>query len=221
VALPTAAPARPRTHPHLGGSALAGGASATAPAAFVAKASATALATKLGLAGLLTGGALFVGTLASQPEPTLEATAPSEIISQAPVDDEGGHFTLPTSIALGAPAERRDVKEATSATHESTPAENVESRRAPVVAHPAMREGEGVQRARAELAAGRPAAALAELNALDREVPRGMLGQERQVLAIEALAASGQSGAAGRLASAFVEAHPTSPYADRVRRFAR
>ncbi|NUP09832.1 MAG: hypothetical protein HOW73_27615 [Polyangiaceae bacterium] len=83
-----------------------------------------------------------------------------------------------------------------------------------------LRESDGVKRARALLASGDAAGALAELRALDSEVARGVLGQERRVVAIEALAASGKREEAGKLARAFIEANPTSPYAKRLAPYA-
>ena len=52
-----------------------------------------------------------------------------------------------------------------------------------------------------------------------RSFPRGVLLQEREVLAIEVLAAQGDAAAAQRRARAFVKAHPESPHSAKLRRF--
>lgn len=73
--------------------------------------------------------------------------------------------------------------------------------------------------ARSALRGGDPAEALKKLDAAGGRFPDGVLAQEREVLAIEALAKSGQRSAASARASAFLAAHPTSPHATKVRSF--
>ena len=62
--------------------------------------------------------------------------------------------------------------------------------------------------------------ALALLEQARRQFPGGTLAQEREALSIEALAISGQRGAAAERARRFLEAHPSSMHAARVRSFA-
>jgi hypothetical protein len=83
-----------------------------------------------------------------------------------------------------------------------------------------VEEAAGVQQARQSLAQGNPSRALSILSQLDKDIPRGGLGQERAIISIEALAASGQRAEASQRAKAFLAANPSSPYADRVRRHA-
>jgi hypothetical protein len=83
-----------------------------------------------------------------------------------------------------------------------------------------VEEAAGVQQARQSLAQGNPSRALSILSQLDKDIPRGGLGQERAIISIEALAASGQRAEAAQRAKAFLAANPSSPYADRVRRHA-
>jgi hypothetical protein len=88
-------------------------------------------------------------------------------------------------------------------------------------AHPddgLAREGALLTDARASLRAGNPTGALAVLRKLDREFPRGGLRQEREVLAIEALSALGDTAAVKRRAEAFVKAYPGSPHGPHLRR---
>ncbi|HEU4535599.1 MAG TPA: hypothetical protein VFS00_15835 [Polyangiaceae bacterium] len=75
-----------------------------------------------------------------------------------------------------------------------------------------------VRQARATLRAGDGRGALALLEAAGRRFGRGGLGQERELLAVEALVATGQRGRAVERAEALLRAHPASPYADRLRR---
>lgn len=93
-------------------------------------------------------------------------------------------------------------------------------RSAPVVVRDRLRhESALLTRARAELRSGNPRAAQATLVRMQREFPVGALHQERDVLAIEALAAEGNAEAAARGARAFITAHPESPHASTLQRF--
>jgi len=74
--------------------------------------------------------------------------------------------------------------------------------------------------ARAQLRNGDANAAEQLLRTLHKKFPKGMLRQEREVLAIEVLAARGNAGAAQRRARAFVLAHPESPHSAQLNRFA-
>ena len=74
--------------------------------------------------------------------------------------------------------------------------------------------------ARSKLAAGRSEEALAALDAYDRSAPRGMLKLEAEVLRIDALSRSGRTAQAQSRARAFLERHPKSVLAARVRRIA-
>lgn len=77
-----------------------------------------------------------------------------------------------------------------------------------------------LKRAREALAAGRPQKALTELNIYDQRFRGGRLSLEAEVLRIEALAQSGERKAAAARAASFLSAHPSSPYANRVRAIA-
>jgi len=81
-------------------------------------------------------------------------------------------------------------------------------------------EASMLAKGRRELRAGNARAAQATLGQLQSSFPKGVLGQEREVLAIEVLAANGDAAAAKRRAAQFLAAHPTSPYAAKVKRFA-
>jgi hypothetical protein len=74
-----------------------------------------------------------------------------------------------------------------------------------------------IDRAHRSLAAGNAAAALENVDAYDSLYPNGSLSQESNAIRIEALIAHGDHKAAERAASNFLAAHPTSPYAKRIR----
>jgi hypothetical protein len=73
--------------------------------------------------------------------------------------------------------------------------------------------------ARAQLRNGDANAAQQLLRTLHKKFPKGMLRQEREVLAIEVLAARGNAAAAQRRARAFILAHPESPHSAQLSRF--
>jgi hypothetical protein len=74
--------------------------------------------------------------------------------------------------------------------------------------------------ARSALRSGGGAAALRALSVLDRRHPRGALLQERELLRIQALRASGSLSEASKLSARFLERWPESPYRATVRSFA-
>jgi hypothetical protein len=70
--------------------------------------------------------------------------------------------------------------------------------------------------ARSAIARGDPARALSTLDDYVRGFPHGALSPEACVLRIEALVAAGDRPAAMRAAQSFLQANPTSPYAQRI-----
>jgi len=73
--------------------------------------------------------------------------------------------------------------------------------------------------ARAGLAAGDGAKARTALDRYDAECPGGALAIEASVLRIETVALGGDKEPAAKLARRFLDAHPSSPHAPRVRKF--
>jgi len=73
--------------------------------------------------------------------------------------------------------------------------------------------------ARAQLRSGNLAGAQASLARLQAQFPKGMLTQEREVLAIEVSHARGNVEGAKRRAKAFVKAYPKSPHSAKLARF--
>lgn len=231
------------------GSAAAGGAlpgataAGAAPGAVAASAPGVGLAigTKIGLVGLLVGATLVTTTVVRPPE---ETTAPPAVVAREssqqspqpdattgqPADRTSEDRVDEPAPSEPAPAEAPNAKQETSADgreDNAAPRLSTKPSSQPIgssapksTVSSLVEEVAAVQKARAALAQGNATEALAVLAELDRTVPRGSLGQERVVLTIEALAASGQSGKAGKLAKAFLAANPSSPYADRVRPYA-
>jgi hypothetical protein len=76
-----------------------------------------------------------------------------------------------------------------------------------------------LMQARAQLRSGDTAGAQQSLTRLRANFPKGVLGQEREVLTIEVLAARGNMEAARRRANAFIVAYPKSPHSAQLRRF--
>ncbi|HVR21060.1 MAG TPA: outer membrane protein assembly factor BamD [Polyangiaceae bacterium] len=72
--------------------------------------------------------------------------------------------------------------------------------------------------ARSRLRAGDASGAQDLLAKMQARFPRGVLRQEREVLAIEVLTARGQTEAARDRARAFVRAYPKSPHSEKLRR---
>ena len=65
-----------------------------------------------------------------------------------------------------------------------------------------------------------PAAALREAAEGDRLFPRGVLGEEREAIAIRALAKLGNAAEVRERAARYLAAHPTGPFAEEVRQLA-
>ncbi|MFT3928501.1 MAG: hypothetical protein QM778_38585 [Myxococcales bacterium] len=84
---------------------------------------------------------------------------------------------------------------------------------------PLLHESRALALARTQLHAGDTSAARATLERLGAQSPRGVLGQEREVLLIEVLAAQGHHALVARKVKAFISAHPESPHSPRLARF--
>jgi hypothetical protein len=66
-----------------------------------------------------------------------------------------------------------------------------------------------------------PEAALAALDKVRHDFPRGYFVEERQALTVLALSGAGRTSAARDQAAAFLRAHPDGPFSDRVRAILR
>jgi Outer membrane lipoprotein len=195
------------------GSLAAGSAAAKAGVfgSLAPKTLAAKLAWSVAAGGLVVSG-YFVQQRLSAPEPTAApsrpaAPAPRVEPARAQVEDEaaqapctGDRANEPPCVANTAPARAKRPE----------PAANSDRLRA---------ESALLAAARAELRGGDPAAAQRTLERLATRFPRGVLHQERDVLAIEVLAARGEREAAARRAATFIRAYPESPHRDKVQGF--
>jgi hypothetical protein len=195
--------------------AATGGASAATGGAIL-KGVATAFAVGLVVVG--------VGVETVRGPATTSGGAPSAVIPSVSSASAAG--TKPSPPPQSRPAsDRIDAEEATpSSGAGSAPdasARGMDRAEGPGIPtrleeDPAL-ESRLVSLARSRLRAGDARGALAALRDADARVGPGTLAQEREVLAIESLAASGQRAPAAGRAAAFLAAHPQSPFAPRLR----
>lgn len=186
------------------------GAVSTSAAAAASKASAGtlaswALSTKVALVaagGLALGGGYF----ALRSEAPSPSTAPRAVV--APVTPAAPELAPQPKAAEVAPAPAE------------APVEDAPSQKLLPRSPDALKaESKLLTDARAQLRAGNLAAAQDLLDRLQAQFPKGVLTQERDVLAIEVAYARGNVDAARRRAKAFVKAYPKSPHSAKLSRF--
>jgi len=172
-----------------------------------------ALAIKLGL-GVLVAGAMTVGAVAfwSRATPTIASrtivpvpSVPAPVVT--PLNPNRQTLPLPVTDDPGAnPAVRQESKP----IHPRRP-------EPAVMPDPLSVEAAMITEARAQLRRGDARAALATLGRLESRSRNGALGQEREILTIQALSALGETEDARRRARAFVASHPDSPHVAQIR----
>lgn len=185
-----------RLGPLLGaGAAVGGGAAATAKVATLSGGA------KLGLAGLalaaVGGGVLWLSSAgvppAESPAPQVVSVAPAEAVKPPPFVANPASAATPSALTPPEPAVSM------VAPHEKP-------------APPAqLSEAELLEQARLTLRSD-PNRALQRANEHARRFPRGVLVQEREVLAIQALRRLGREAEADRRAEAFAKAFPGSAF---------
>lgn len=195
------------------GGAEAGATGAALGAGSVAKLSSVTIL-KPFVIGLLSGGvAMTAVELASSGVPPARRSAAVQPRATAPRPD----------VAASPPPRAAGI-ERTKASRESAraavPAPSASAEPEPAFESTLRAERDALTRARAALQSGDPVEAISILEAAERTIERPMLGQEREVLAIRALAAAGRADAAGTRARRFLAAFPDSPHGAAVRRFA-
>ena len=203
----------------LTGTAGAGAAGATAAGAGGAASAGTALGAVsvfkwLGM-GLLAGGVVTTGAVGVEhlvnppgPAPSVVAAAAPETKRERPAPRQNVSPPVPPSPPLArddAPA-RAPVAGFSASASAPKPDSTVSA------------EIGLIDRAREALERGDTNEALAALEEHDRTFESGALGEEAELLRIEALLARGRTDAAAVLARTFLQAHPNSPHADRARR---
>jgi RNA polymerase sigma-70 factor (ECF subfamily) len=169
------------------------------------------------LLGAAIAGGIAIWALKAPPpksEPIAVApTTPISVVTTVPSAPPtlSAEPSVPASIEPPAP----------SAKPAPRPSAKTPASAAPLTADRLREEAEGVRKVRQLLREKNASAALAELDRLAKLVPNGPLEEEREVLSIEALAASGDRAAARRRAERFLFERPQSVHAARVRSFSR
>ena len=207
-------------------SAASAATSATATAgvgaAAAAKTGLSAIATKAAwtcAAGTLAlSGYLAVQHVRSEPSAPAQAET---AVPSAPLGRGGfqARPLAPTPPAIGPAAQGTAPTAAEPPATAAAPATRRELKPTPPPLDRLSAESALLAAARAQLRAGDARAAEATLARLRARFARGVLVQEREVLAIELLAARGRGAAATRRASAFVRAYPQSPHSAKLNRF--
>jgi hypothetical protein len=190
------------------------------PAALAPSSAAAARTASSAVTAYLTKGAIFLAAvggltfgaarLFSRPEPR-PAERPLSVVTAAP------RRAPSAPVALIAPVDAVAASEpAPSQPSASPPSSDARPHATPT--SQLREESQAVLEARAALRGGDAPRCLRLLEQARERFPRGALGQEREALAIQALAQAGQTAAAKKRAAAFLRAHPQSPYSVDVQR---
>lgn len=185
----------------------------------------------LGAIAALGAGALVVWAVSRPPVDRAAASAPSATLASAPRDERTAATESSTSAASDAASASAEPVATAAPSASARPHREEASARPPVGSSPGRspsandpdrlrEETEGVRKVRQLLREKRPGEALAELDRLSTRFPAGPLEEEREVLAIEALAAAGRADAARVRAARFLEERPASVHRARVRAIA-
>lgn len=218
------------------GAATAAGLAGTAAAATAAPAAATTSAAVAGVAlskPLLlllatttavaaVGGGVAVSRRQAKAPATVTAARPTRetTVVRPPVANEGVHDRAAVEAAppLGPPPAPPMLDMAAVAR----PPAKAAPARAPKATWPDIAgEAAILEQARLALAAGDPIAALADLERHGRRFPRGSLAEEREALAIRALAHAGRRTQAQGRAEAFARRYPDSVQGEAIARALR
>lgn len=195
-----------------------GGAAALGAALLLAagRAKAWVLAATLGVAAVVAVPRLHRAWLASSVVASAATARPlAAVAAAAPIPralPAAPTAAASSPVALGAAS--------TAPTPSVTSSQQRPAARAPTGADALRLELQQLDKARALVASGRGAAALAVLDGYARAAPRGALRLEAEALRIDALAQSGRRAEARARAAAFVSKYPSSVLAARVRRLA-
>lgn len=174
----------------------------------------------------LASGALYLGLRGDAPPARLapsvtvsEVAVPAAPALEAPLDTA----PLPPVEPVGLAEDKARAQAEPPPEHPRSPAAVSASSSGPAGASAESRLREEtalVLRARERLRAADPAGALRLLQEARARFPEGALGQEREALTIEALAAERNGGEARQRAEEFLRDNPDSPHGARVRALA-
>jgi hypothetical protein len=164
------------------------------------------IAAKIAAGVALGGGLLWGGATLLKPESTL--TAPQPVT--APVQAQPRRVQPPViapSIETPAPGTAQSPEQSAVPARQAPPATTL------------AEEGRLLAKANALVQAGKGRQALEVLRQSESRYPQSTLYQEREVLTVEALAASGATSAAKQRAERFLKRYPNSPHAGKLQTF--
>jgi len=180
------------------------------------------------------GGATLVSSPGEVREPVSLAPPEPARVQEPPSPGGGVVAEVAVPAVASPPAEAASTSIVTPRRTVAVPVARGVAAPPPVVApvaseSPAVVEGKhsarelgeqvaSVDRARSALAGGDAAEAIRLVDDYDARFPGGALAQEATTLRIEALLKEGRSVDAAQVADRFLSAHPTSPYAAKLRR---
>jgi hypothetical protein len=174
------------------GSAGASGAGSAGASTMVGKVAAGVVGT-----GILVGG-LWLAARSGEPAQSPPEPVTATQSAQPPA-------VVATGVASAMASGTAKVEAAAATRTMASPADGMS-------AASSLAEEHRLLRAARSALAGAPARALALTREHERRFPRGVLAQEREVIAIQALAAMGEGEAARKKADGFDEKYPDSPH---------
>lgn len=201
--------------------ATASAANATAVSVEVVAAStATGASTVATTTGVMSSLAAKAGVVLIVAAPVLSGTV--YLTRGAPQRDEPAAMAPKPTAPNGSVQKRNAVTEPQRAEVAVVPAPDptkleTNSAPSPTNADALREENRLLREARSLERAGNPGQALRILNDLDRLFARGALLQEREILRLQSLSATGSAAAAKTRAEQFLKRYPASPYAAHVR----
>jgi hypothetical protein len=195
----------------------------------------------IGIAGIVTTAGVIAAFVAASPGNPTHQNAPAsqvveavtstqaedpaaqnpaiDVLGEQPIVAQPTSSSMPIDATPERNATRRGVSIAKPTVHAApTPVEDANRVRQERASR-LREESRGLGDARAALRNGDTTSALEKLDALSGQFPGGVLAQEREVLAIEALARAGQHAEASARAASFLKTYPTSPHATKLRGF--
>jgi hypothetical protein len=166
------------------------------------------------LLGGLVGSALTVAwqeQRAKSESPPVAVVRPNPVLVVAPVAEQPSAAAPAPSTAGGAASHQRSASGAPSNAHRAAASASI----SPSVSLAA--EVSALDAVRTAIGMGAWSDAQSLLSKYQRQFPKGALGAEAEVLAIEAFAGAGRSADAERAAKRFLARRPNDPQASRVR----
>jgi hypothetical protein len=205
-----------------GAAGLAGLSLAAAGATKAAKASVLSWAYWLSFKGaLLVSGVLSVSAVSyaitSYARPSHAIAPPASAPPTVPLAKREQRENVASSLPSAAPESLTAVEIVTTAPLAQAPFLPPSASARPPETVPERTEVQTLDAARAALAS-QPAQALALCNEHSRRFPKGMLGEERERIAIEALVGLGRKSEAKARADRFLQVFPNSTYKKRIDR---